>query len=83
MTPSTELFTENSGPMSNFSPSLQCAGSFDALTDEYSLSFSVQNDRVFLSLDYLKIEDLKEIASCLVAMMDCSLEANEDNEEVE
>ena len=67
--------------MSDSAPSIQCAGSFDALTNEYSLSFS--NGQILLSLDYLKRDDIEEIASCLVAMMDADLEANEDSDEVE
>lgn len=67
--------------MSDSAPSIQCAGSFDALTNEYSLSFST--DGILISLDYLKRDDIEEIASCLVSMMDADLEANEDSEEVE
>jgi hypothetical protein len=67
--------------MSDLSPSIQCAGSFDALTGDYSLSIST--NQLFFSLDYLKRDDIEEIASCLVSMMDADLAANENSEEVE
>jgi hypothetical protein len=76
-----ELSTANFGPMSDSAPSIQCAGSFDSLTGDYS--FSISTDQLLFSLDYLKRSDIEEIASCLVAMMDSDLEANEDSEEVE
>jgi hypothetical protein len=66
--------------MSDITPSIQCAGSFDALTGDYS--FSISTDQLLFSLEPLKRVDIEEIASCLVAMMDADLEANEESEEI-
>ena len=78
---STALSNANFGPMSDLIPSIQCAGSFDALTGDYS--FSIATDELLVSFDRLKRSDIEEIASCLVTMMDADLDANEDSKGVE
>lgn len=46
---------------------IQATGSFDGITEEYSLS--VGSGGLVVSFDFLKEEDIREILSCLICML--------------
>jgi hypothetical protein len=69
--------------MSDFSDderSIQCCGSFDALTDEYS--FTATSSGLCVTFEFLSRADVIEMKDCLECMLVSDVEATEDDDDL-
>lgn len=64
--------------MSDSELTVQCCGSFDAATDEYS--FTAASGGLCVTFEFLSRKDIIEMKDCLECMLNSDLEA-EDNDE--